>query len=72
MKTIITTIILTAALLNANATTSAQLLKKEHAAHSKNVTTKTENRRASRIRIYDEKEKENNITINNSVWYGRF
>ena len=69
MKTIVTAIILTISLLNANATTSAELLKRDyfkHAAH------KAQTGKASRIKLSNDKDKPATPTVNTNILYGRF
>ncbi len=69
MKTIVTAIILTVSLLNANATTSAQLVKRDyfkHAAH------KAQTGKASRVKLSDEKDKAATPTVTTNILYGRF
>jgi hypothetical protein len=65
MKTIATALILTVSLLNANATTATQLLHKSHA-------VKTQQRRASRIKVSHDNEKTTSPAVNTNVLYGRF
>jgi len=69
MKTIVTAIILTVSLLNANATTSSLLLKRDYFKHN---AAKAQTSRASRIRLNQEHEKPAAPAVTTNVMYGRF